>query len=175
MKPILKTYSAKFYEVIPGLLFAGTCPWEMPMENSHINELLSLGIEDFITLRDDVNIPQITSKLNGLCSDVSLLQYPIRDFSVPESKLLEEILDILQENIMSHKTTYVSCAKGLGRTGLVISCFIAEYYRISNEKALKLMNEKRIHGMFQIDYDSPETQEQINYVIHRLSKHSNAS
>jgi hypothetical protein len=27
------------------------------------------------------------------------------------------------------------------------------------------MNEKRIHGMFQIDSDSPETQEQINYVL----------
>jgi hypothetical protein len=159
------TDSTKFYEVIQGLLFAGECPWEIPMKNSHVIDLMSIGIRDFITLRDDVNIPQITSKMNGLCFDFSLLQYPIRDFSVPESDMLEEILDILQENIKSHKTTYVSCAKGLGRTGLVISCFLADYYRISNEKALKLMNEKRIHGMFQIDSDSPETQEQINYVL----------
>ena len=175
MKPILKTDSTKYYEVIPGLLFAGACPWEIPMESSHVNELMLLGIRDFITLRDDVNLIQINSIRNALHSDISFLQFPIRDFSVPESNMLEQILDILQENIKSHKITYVSCAKGLGRTGLVIGCFLADYYRISNEEALKLMNEKRMRGMFQIDCDSPETQEQINYVIHRLSKHTHAS
>ena len=168
---MLMTDSTKFYEVIPGLLYAGECPWVMPLESSHMNDLLELGIRDFITLRDDVNSTQISAITHALHSDISVLQFPIRDFSVPEHTLLEQIVDILGEHITSHRITYVSCAKGLGRTGLVIGCFLADYYRISNEQALKLMNELRLHCNFQNEYDSPETQEQINFVMNRNTEY----
>jgi protein-tyrosine phosphatase len=60
---------------------------------------------------------------------------------------------------------YISCAKGLGRTGLVIACFLSEFYGITGDQALKQMNELRIQSAFEIDSESPETQEQINYVL----------
>ena len=60
---------------------------------------------------------------------------------------------------------YISCAKGLGRTGLVISCFLLELHGITGDQALQHMNELRMQSAFEIDSESPETQEQINYVL----------
>jgi protein-tyrosine phosphatase len=161
--------------VIPSLLHAGECPWEISKEKSHIKVLLSMGIRNFITLRDDLDIPEIRSTWNSIYPDISISQYPIRDYSVPERRVLDHILDTLQANIDSHRKTYVSCAKGLGRTGLVIASFLTDYYQISPEQALKHMNQLRLNKNFHNEYDSPETQEQINYVMNRKSKHSNES
>lgn len=162
---ILKLDPSKFYEVIPGLIYAGSCPWVNSVRNGLLSEVLRLQIRDFITLREDLNIDEVKSSCLESYPDISILYYPIQDFSVPEARLLREILDSILDNIASQRPLYISCAKGLGRTGIVIACFLSEFYGITGDQALKQMNELRLHNAFEIDYESPETQEQINYVL----------
>jgi protein-tyrosine phosphatase len=162
---ILKLDSSKFYEVIPGLLYAGACPWVHSVRYGLLSDVLRLQIRDFITLREDLNIDEVKSSSLESYPDISILQYPIQDFSVPEAGLLREILDSILDNTASQRPVYISCAKGLGRTGLVIACFLSEFYGITGDQALKQMNELRMQNAFEIDYESPETQEQINYVL----------
>lgn len=162
---ILKLHSSKYYEVIPGLLYAGACPWENSVRNGLLSDVLRLQIRDFITLREDLNIDEVKSSCLESHPDISILQYSIQDFSVPEDVLLREILDSILDNIASQRPMYISCAKGLGRTGLVIACFLSEFYGITGDQALKQMNELRMQSAFEIDSESPETQEQINYVL----------
>ena len=162
---ILKIDSSNFYEVIPGLLYAGACPWVHSVRNGILSDVLRLQIRDFLTLREDLNIVEVKSSCHESHPDISILQYPIHDFSVPDDALLREILDIIQNTIASQRPMYVSCAKGLGRTGLVISCFLSELHGITGDQALQHMNDLRMQSAFEIDSESPETQEQINYVL----------
>lgn len=170
---ILKLDSSKFYEVIPGLLYAGACPWVNSIRNGQLSDVLRLQIRDFITLREDLNIDEVKSSSLELHQDISILQYSIQDFSVPEARLLREILDSILDNIASQRPVYISCAKGLGRTGLVIACFLSEFYGITGDQAIKQMNELRMQSAFEIDSESPETQEQINYVLNWKSSTTN--
>lgn len=162
---ILKIDSSKYYEVIPGLLYAGTCPWENSTLNGPLLDVLGLQIRDFITLRENLHIDEVIASCHELHPDISIVQYPIQDFTVPDDGLLREILGIMQDTIASQKPMYVSCAKGLGRTGLVVACFLSEFYGINGKQALQHMNELRMNSLFEIESESPETQEQINYVL----------
>lgn len=161
----MSSISTHFYEVLPKKLYAGSCPWKSLQETSHVHELYALGIRDFLTLREDLDISALQSTWSLVYPDISILQFPIRDFSVPDSAIFDAIILAMKEYVRLEKTIYVSCALGLGRTGLIISCFLAEHIRISGEKALELMNEQRNKGEFMVDSDSPETQEQIKYVM----------
>ncbi|MFM6955873.1 MAG: dual specificity protein phosphatase family protein [Ignavibacteria bacterium] len=160
----LKTKSPLFYEVIPGLLYAGVCPWESSVQDSHVSDLLSMEIRDFITLKEDVNVHESIATLMNSLSDINILHVPIEDYSLPQVQALEHILTVLHKQVQSHKKTYVSCAKGLGRTGVVISCFLAEFHDISGSEAMNLLNQKRLKSGFMPTCDSPETHEQIEFV-----------
>lgn len=154
-----------FYEVVPGLLYAGGCPWEESAEYGLFSALISLGIHDFITLRDDLDIVEVQATMKSAYPDISIQQFPIMDFSVPEVHQLNCILDAILNRISCGKPIYVGCAKGLGRTGLIIACFLSVYHGLSGKEGLKLMNELRMKGKFHIDSASPETSEQVHYII----------
>lgn len=156
--------SSLYYEVVPGLLFAGGCPWEKNPENGLFNDLITLGIRDFITLRDDVNIDEIRSSMHFKFPDVTIQQFPITDFSIPDELLLHRILQAMVQQIADGKQIYIGCAKGLGRTGLIIACFLSVHHGISGQEGIKLMNELRIQGNFHPDCASPETSRQIELV-----------
>jgi len=106
---ILKLDSSKFYEVIPGLLYAGACPWVNSVRNGQLSDVLRLQIRDFITLREDLNTDEVKSSCLESHPDISILQYSIQDFSVPEDVLLREILDSILDNIASQRPMYISC------------------------------------------------------------------
>ncbi len=154
-----------FYEVVPGLLFAGGCPWEQSTENGLFLALMSLGIRDFMTLRDDFEIDDVQASVHSSYPNISIQQFPISDFSVPDAQSLHRILHTMVEHIACGKQIYVGCAKGLGRTGLIIACFLSLHHGISGRDGLKLMNELRMQGNFQIDSASPETSEQVEYIM----------
>jgi len=153
------------YEVIPGLLFAGSCPWDMVSGRDLVSELNVLGVQEFITLRDDLNLMDISSRFVSVYPDMSIVQFPIKDFSVPDSQMMRQILDVMKAHVLSNRKVYVSCAKGLGRTGIVIGCFLSEYLDLSGEEALQQMNLKRAQCDFEKDCHSPETPEQIEFVL----------
>ena len=81
-----------FYEVLPNLLYAGACPWKSPHESSHLNELFAIGIRDFITLREDVNVRDYQSAWSVTYPDISVEQFPIQDYSVPQYEVYHHIL-----------------------------------------------------------------------------------
>ncbi len=157
--------SSHFYEVLPNILYAGACPWESTHESSHLHELFAMGIRDFITLRDDVNVQECHSAWSATYPDISLEQFPIQDYSVPQHEVYHQILNALKAKINSDSKIYVSCAQGLGRTGLIIACFLSDHLGITGNDALELMNQRRKQCHFMIDSASPETQEQIKFVM----------
>lgn len=163
----MQSKSSHYYEVLPKMLYAGACPWESIHEHGHLHELYALGIRDFITLREDINVLECQSTWSETYPDISIVQFPIQDFSIPLQEVFKQILSTLKAKINLNKKTYVSCAHGLGRTGLIISCFLSDHLEMPGLEAMKLMNQRRKDGEFMVDYNSPETQEQIKFVIER--------
>jgi protein-tyrosine phosphatase len=55
------------------------------------------------------------------------LSFPVRDYSVPREEVLVAILDAIDGELTGGRTTYVHCLGGLGRTGLVVGCWLVRH------------------------------------------------
>jgi protein-tyrosine phosphatase len=158
-----------FYWVVPGQLLAGEYPGDMnpAFARAKISALLEAGITAFIDL---------THGENGLLPYAHLLQgatheqFPIRDYSVPASPAdMVAILDAIDEHLQQGDVVYVHCWGGVGRTGVVIGCWLARH-GYQGMAALDRLRElwrqcpKSAHRV------SPETEEQEQYIVNWSEK-----
>lgn len=153
------------YWVIPRKLLAGEYPRNKDVSSSRekIEALLEAGISVFIDL---------TESVDGLSSYESLLgeravhlSFPIKDVSLPSSKkLTEEILDMIDNQLAEGKKVYVHCWGGIGRTGIVIGCWLARHGE-GGEAALEKLRELWTPCSKSTFRRSPETSEQERYIL----------
>lgn len=59
--------------------------------------------------------------------DIQHHRFPISDRSVPSTSLMKAILDFIDEKIQINSPVYLHCFRGLGRTGLVVGCYLARH------------------------------------------------
>ncbi len=88
--------------------------------------------------------------------------FPIYDFGVPDVEQLIKTLDKIDESIASDQPVYVHCRAGIGRTGLVVGCYLARHGKTGN-KALVGIKQLR-SSMTSSWVKSPETDAQENFV-----------
>jgi ADP-ribosyl-[dinitrogen reductase] hydrolase len=150
--------------VLPGKVLAGEHPGGATREatRERVQRLIDAGVECFIDLtqpneleRYDVDLP----------FNVEYLRKPIKDHGLPaQREHMMEILDCLHDALRSGRCVYVHCRAGIGRTGTVIGCLLAER-GLAGEEALDELNAlwqqcERSHSWMSV----PETDEQTNYV-----------
>lgn len=152
------------YWVIPGQFLAGEYPRDLNTASSHakINALLKAGITAFIDL---------TREEDGLLPYVHLLQgathqwFPIRDYSVPASPAdMVTILDTIDEHLRQGSMVYLHCWGGVGRTGVVVGCWLARH-GYQGMAALNRLRELWRQCPKSAYRTSPETEEQEQYII----------
>ncbi|MBI2334113.1 MAG: dual specificity protein phosphatase family protein, partial [Chloroflexi bacterium] len=91
-------------------------------------------------------------------------RFAIRDHGVPSEQTMTLILDTIDAAIQSGSPVYVHCWGGVGRTGIVVGCYLVRH-GMSAEKALERVNalyKTRPHNYFLVR--SPETEEQADFV-----------
>ena len=151
-----------WYTVVPSLVFAGSNP--LPKQGTGPMASLPEGISRWVSLLE--NDPLIGNSPDfRLPKQLEMIHVPIQDYSIPTKEQIHVVLSFIDESIKKSLPVYVSCAHGLGRTGVVIACFLASYHRISGEQALSMLTELRKNAGFCLDYDSPETHEQCTFVM----------
>lgn len=165
-KPIDESYWVK-----EGLFLAGEYPgslFEHGMRKK-LSALLEAGIQTFIDLTDDGLKPyeQLLTRL-ATTSGRKPVYYrmPIEDVSVPVSPgYLKSILDTIDESLAAGRPVYVHCRGGVGRTGLVVGCWLVRHGR-SGEEALSFIAEhwKTVPKSRRLP-NSPETFEQRRWVL----------
>ena len=116
---------------------------------SDLEELFRRGIRCILSVKP------MDSGFGGLCSRASLkwLYYPVENFSVPENPL--EFHRVLTETLSEMERgnpVCVHCYAGIGRTGLVLSCLVGRFLRVSPNEAIQLVRQAR---------ESFDTDEQI--------------
>ncbi len=156
------------YWVVENKFLAGEYPRNRDEETSQgkIDALIALGVTAFIDLTHEADgMEPYTHLLHNYKSrGISYQQYPIPDLSIPASKAAtKEILDTIDQHIANGRMVYVHCWGGVGRTGVIVGCWLARH-GFSGDTALS-----RLHELWQQNPKSrfkrsPETQLQERYI-----------
>jgi protein-tyrosine phosphatase len=152
------------YWVAPGRLLAGEYPRNEDEESSRpkINALILSGVTAFIDLTEKNDGLPPYSHFLGM---VSHQHFPIRDLSVPGSPdVTVAILDAIDQHISGRRMVYLHCWGGVGRTGIIVGCWLARH-GVKGEAALAKLHELWKQCPLSAYRRSPETREQEQYIV----------
>ncbi len=130
---------ANSYWVLPGSLLAGEYPYALADADTRerLQRLIDAGIDAFLDLTQPGEGPEYRRLLPP---GVGYLRSAIADASVPaEHAQMRDIQAWLQDSLAQGRHIYVHCRAGIGRTGIVIGCYLAEQ-RLDGPAALEQLN-----------------------------------
>lgn len=157
------------YWVVPGRFLAGEYPGsDNRIEaKDKIERLLRFGVNCFIDLthEDDGLEPyqEVLQQAEG-SRGIRLFKFPIPDVSVPRSReSAASILDAIDEAMQRGEVVYLHCWGGVGRTGVVVGCWLARHGQRGQSAldSLQLLWQQCGKSRFR---KSPETREQEDFV-----------
>jgi ADP-ribosyl-[dinitrogen reductase] hydrolase len=163
------------YWVVPHKFLAGEYPGDKdPVKaRKKIKQFLAAGIRHFVDLTElgEKTRSGELVRYNAILSEearnsnikATYQRFPIRDNSVPsDSQHLAEILLAIDRRIREEGAVYLHCWGGVGRTGLVVACWLQEHGRTA-EDALAELSAK--WSTVEKNYrKSPETPDQVSWV-----------
>ena len=156
------------YWVLRGKLLAGEYPRtkEELSSEQKLAALSKAGVNVFVDLTEAGELAPYADSL----PNATHYRFPIRDVSVPSSvELTTEVLNTIDDHIERGDLVYVHCWGGVGRTGVIVGCWLARRCG-SGELALRRLAElwcacpKSTFRPW-----TPETPEQTEYVRKWLS------
>jgi ADP-ribosyl-[dinitrogen reductase] hydrolase len=152
------------YWVVPGRVLAGEHPTGRTPDETRerVERLLAAGITSFI----DLTFPEELEPYDHeLPVDVEYLRKPIRDHGIPvRPEHMADILGCILHFLRTNRTVYVHCRAGIGRTGTVMGCLLAES-GVQGDQALEQLNQLWVKCKRSSSWPSvPETDDQINYI-----------
>lgn len=167
--PDIKTPFAESYWVIPGRLLAGEYPatTEEHSSRKRLVSLLHCGVNAVLNLTEEGERVDYSAWLMEEAADFGLdVEYkrmPIQDFSIPRVVDMMAILNQMDEWMNQGRTVYVHCYAGIGRTGMVIGCYLVRKGMTATQALLRIAELRRaLPGGWR---RSPETDEQIAFVM----------
>jgi predicted protein tyrosine phosphatase len=121
------------YWVVPGKLLAGEYPGAQDSKvlETRINTYLDCGVDYFIDLTHSHELAPYAHTLAHCAVERGMSvvhqRFAIDDKGVPKDVAqMQEILGALRQALKGGRCVYVHCWGGIGRTGTVIGCYLAE-------------------------------------------------
>jgi ADP-ribosyl-[dinitrogen reductase] hydrolase len=152
------------YWVLPGRLLAGEYPATAQLDGTRerIDRLVRAGIDCFVDLTPSQELPPYD---NMLPPGIAHHRLPIRDHDIPaQPELMSDILSLIDRELRSGRKLYVHCHAGVGRTGMVMGCFLVES-GLSGDAALEELNRAWQQSARSAHWPQvPETDGQTEYV-----------
>src|SRR6202162_4857614 len=168
------------YWVVPLKFLAGEYPGDKDPVKARmkIKQFLAAGVRHFVNLptERDRMVPYdaiLSEEARNSAINVTYQRFPIRDNSVPrDSDHLSEILFAIDRRIREGGVVYVHCWGGVGRTGLVVACWLQEHGRTPDDSLAELSAKwSTVEKNFR---KSPETPEQVCWVKSWAQRRSSA-
>jgi hypothetical protein len=128
------------YWVIPGRFLAGEYPGGETEVETRIRLALlhDAGINCFLDLTESDELPPYQHLLPAT---TKYLRHEIPDTEVPGAITQMQVIQTrVRAALMFHRSIYVHCRAGIGRTGTVVGCFLVEQ-GLDGKPALKQLNE----------------------------------
>ncbi len=152
------------YWVIPGRLLAGEYPLGADDEDARarLARFDEAGIDYFVDLTEEYEEPAYRHLLPAGSTH---LRSAIADTWVPENAAqMQQILSDIRAALSRDRGVYVHCRAGIGRTGLVIGCYLAEEEQ-NGKSALKRLNRLWRQSARADSWPKvPQTREQADYI-----------
>jgi protein-tyrosine phosphatase len=155
------------YWVVKDQFLAGEYPRNPDDETSFakIASLIEMGVAAFIDLTEEHEGLEPYSHLLNKFEGVSHERFPIRDISVPARKEITiAILDAIDNHIQDKRVVYVHCWGGVGRTGVIVGCWLARH-GLQGQNALTKLRELWEASPKSAYRKTPETREQVQYIL----------
>jgi Dual specificity phosphatase, catalytic domain len=152
------------YWVIPGQLLAGEHPSGATegATRARLQQMLLTGIDCYIDLTEEGELPDYRGLLPA---NAEYLRCAIADVSVPFNvSQTQALLSAIRSALARERHVYVHCRAGIGRTGLVIGCFLAEEAQ-NGRKAIAQLNRLWRQSARSAAWPRvPQTAEQADYI-----------
>lgn len=161
------------YAVPDTRLFAGEYPGALEEKDARrkLARLLDAGVTVFIDLTSPEDglqpyEPLLRSFAGG--RSVDRHQFPIPDVGITGTDRIARILDAIDSALRTRQGVYVHCWGGVGRTGMIVGCWLVRHGR-TGEEALALVDQL-FHSMpdektRRHTSGSPETPKQRSVVL----------
>ena len=162
--PILESYWVEEKRFLAGE-FPGSYNYETTRHR--MDAFLEAGINTFIDLTQSHELvpyePILKEQAHIYAIEAAHHRFAIRDHGVPSRETMTAILNTIDEAIQNGKGVYVHCWGGVGRTGIVVGCYLVRH-GLAPQQALE-----RLQTLFKTrpqNYytPSPETSEQFEFV-----------
>jgi Dual specificity phosphatase, catalytic domain len=152
------------YWVIPERFLAGEHPFgENPHDaQNRFAALRAAGIDFFLDLTEIGERPAYKRLLHR---NASYVRYPIVDCGIPASDdQMRQIQAVIRAALAENQKLYIHCHAGIGRTGLVVGCYLADE-GLGGKAALQKLNKLWQQSERSKSWPAiPQTAEQANYV-----------
>jgi hypothetical protein len=159
------------------LLVACEYPWTPTRahRSQKLDLLLRAGVRTFIDLTESGELspyaPHLAAHVTRVGSielgDVEYHSFPIPDRCLPRSEsYVRQILDVLEDNARRGRIAAVHCRGGIGRTGVVVGCWLVESGAVEDgAEALNFIAEEwKSVEKYRRFPQSPETGRQCEFV-----------
>lgn len=154
------------YWVIPGRLLAGEHPADVDEAEARtrLERLRQAGIDCYVDLTEPGEQPEYRHLLPRRAE---YLRSAIVDTGVPNNvSQTQEVLSTIRAALVRDRGIYVHCRAGIGRTGLIIGCFLAEEER-DGRSAIKRLNRLWQQSARAPAWPKvPQTAAQADYIRH---------
>jgi predicted protein tyrosine phosphatase len=131
--------------------------------------LIEAGFDTFIDLtRPDEMFPykkMLFEQAAVYNVKVTYDRFPIGDFGLPTPKLMNALLDRIEESLRSEHKLYLHCWGGIGRTGTTVGCYLVRGGKTGEEALRQLADWWKSVPKSIYHQDSPETSEQKKFIL----------
>lgn len=167
---------AGVYWLVPGRIAAGPHPATLADGSlkQALVQLRHLGVSSFVDLTLEAEVPDGDYQCLGAelaradKKNFHYRRFGIPDMQVPSKQRMADLAEYLAAELVAGSVVYLHCLAGLGRTGTVAACYLADR-GLSGRQALAALTElRRGQGEY---YPSPENRAQRQFVI-RWADHS---
>ena len=132
-----------------------------------LRSLIEAGTTLFLDLTEEGDLPSyerlLREESQRLGASVEYRRVPVKDQTTATGKQMTEALDVIDRVLDSGGTVYVHCMRGIGRTGLVVGCYLVRRGMTGQQALDEIRNMRK--GILNSWARSPETDAQRRMVL----------
>ena len=108
----------------------------IPTSIDEVQWMIKQGVKSIVTIREEPLDESWTKNVN-------YLHILSNDMSVPEFDDLVYAVDFIHRRITNNEPVLVHCLAGMGRTGVILACYLVKYQKMSASEATEKVREER--------------------------------